>query len=276
MEIVTTAEAWDGEGEDMVYHHTFIVVRQDSHHFFARQYDRWKEIKVEDLTLEPIPDTWFYAPFPDDLTQAPDPLPGNVYVKRPSLIGYEPSITNGCDTLLEEAKIYETLLLNPHKNIAQYHGCLVEDGMFHALCIEKYPTTLSALIDKDADLSEEEKKRIMQDIRAGVAHLHSVGFVHNDLNPTNIMLTDDGTAVVIDFDSARPTGEPLGLKGATPFWEVDSKFSLPENDLQQVDQIERTLFKDPADEASTPPPVDDEQIPGKDELGTSEVVLAVA
>ncbi|KAI0104977.1 kinase-like domain-containing protein [Nemania sp. FL0031] len=251
MEVVVSAERWKGTGEDMVFHDTVVILRQGSRHFFARQDARESKIDVDKLEIvEEIPETFTYAPFPDGLTQAPNPLPENVYIKRVPWISYFPGIGNGCDVLIEEAKIYEKLRLHPHKNIARYYGCLVENGMFHALCIEKYAATLT---DRQKDLSAEDKKRIMEDIRSGVAHLHSLGFVHNDLNPTNIMLTDDGTAVVIDFDSCRPAGEPLGIKRATPLWEVDSEYALPENDLQQVDQIERSLFKEPDVESESEP-----------------------
>lgn len=31
--------------------------------------------------------------------------------------------------------------------------------------------------------------------------------MHNDLNPDNVMLDDDGTPVIIDFDICRKEGE---------------------------------------------------------------------
>lgn len=78
----------------------------------------------------------------------------------------------------------------------------------------------------------------MQDIRDGVAHLHSIGLVHNDLNPRNVMIAKDGAAVIIDFDWCRPTGEPLGPKGATMSWgkpglggPARNKDTTPESDL---------------------------------------------
>ncbi|KAI1192324.1 kinase-like domain-containing protein [Nemania serpens] len=126
-----------------------------------------------------------------------DPLPENAYLKRPYLLNYG-ATDNCCTILIQEANIHEKLRLNPHKNIVRYYGCVAENVM--------------------EDLSEAEKERIMQDIRDGVAHLHSIGLVHNDLNPRNVMIAKDGAAVIIDFDWCRPTGEPLGPKGATMSW----------------------------------------------------------
>jgi hypothetical protein len=46
-------------------------------------------------------------------------------------------------------------------------------------------------------------------ILAGIHHLHSLGLVHNDITPSNIMFEGDGTPVLIDFDSCRKVGESL-------------------------------------------------------------------
>jgi serine/threonine protein kinase len=43
----------------------------------------------------------------------------------------------------------------------------------------------------------------------GIKHLHSLGLVHNDINPTNILFDEYGTPVLIDFDSCRKVGESL-------------------------------------------------------------------
>ncbi|KAI1188008.1 kinase-like domain-containing protein [Nemania serpens] len=151
---------------------------------------------------------------------------------------------NGYTVLIEEARIYEKLRLHPHKNIVQYHGCMAENGMFHAICLDRYPATLQ---EREENLSEAEKKRIVQEIRDGVAHLHSIGLVHNDLNPRNIMIAEDGTAVIIDFDSCRPTGERMGPKGATPGWDLSTpgEYATPQNDLHNLDQIEQSLLGHP-------------------------------
>jgi hypothetical protein len=55
---------------------------------------------------------------------------------------------------------------------------------------------------------------IRKDIRNGVNHLHSAGFVHGDIRPPNILIADEGNRVMIlDFDWAGKRGEaryPLG------------------------------------------------------------------
>jgi serine/threonine protein kinase len=57
----------------------------------------------------------------------------------------------------------------------------------------------------------------LQGIRAGVAHLHSLGLAHNDINPYNVMMDAGDNPVLIDFDACTREGEAL-LKFGTPDW----------------------------------------------------------
>lgn len=50
----------------------------------------------------------------------------------------------------------------------------------------------------------------MQGVRDGVAHLHSLGLVHGDLNLASVMVEGGGPVAVINFDSCRREGEVMG------------------------------------------------------------------
>tara|TARA_A100001037_G_scaffold141097_2_gene127927 strand:- start:5766 stop:6557 length:792 start_codon:yes stop_codon:yes gene_type:complete len=62
------------------------------------------------------------------------------------------------------------------------------------------------------DITETEHKKIftkaVKDICAGISHLHSSGVLHLDLKPSNIMLRDDYSPVIIDFGLATMLGSP--------------------------------------------------------------------
>ena len=64
------------------------------------------------------------------------------------------------------------------------------------------------------DYALEDTMRIFLQVCRALEHLHSVGFVHADLKPDNI-LVDEGLAVrLIDFGFAAPVGQKLsGFKG---------------------------------------------------------------
>lgn len=44
----------------------------------------------------------------------------------------------------------------------------------------------------------------------GLAHAHQYGIVHHDLKPANILLADDGTPRLLDFNAAEDTKRPAG------------------------------------------------------------------
>ncbi|KAI1111698.1 kinase-like domain-containing protein [Nemania sp. NC0429] len=253
MEVLVHHEVWTDTEDDLVYDHIEVLLRQGSRYYIGSQKDRHAPIQPENITIvAELPDSYIYAPFPAGLTLAPDPLPENVYLKRPDILASYGATDNCCTILIQEAHLYEKLRLHPHKNIVKYHGCMEEKGMFHAICLEKYPVTLAERVN---DLSEAEKKRAFQDIQDGIAHLHSIGFAHNDLNPTNVMIAEDGTAVIVDFDSCSPIGELMGPKGPTmgwggpqpgePGWGAppgERQLTTTEGDLRNLKQMKEYLL----------------------------------
>lgn len=82
-------------------------------------------------------------------------------------------------------------------------------------------------------------------VEMGIRHLHSLGLIHNDINPSNVMIdesTDKDTSIIIDFDSCRPVGESLEEVGRTFEWYDESvQLSLPSNDLDARYEIREWL-----------------------------------
>jgi serine/threonine protein kinase len=91
---------------------------------------------------------------------------------------------------------------------------------------------------KDVDL-------FLEGIKRGLEHLHSLGLVHNNINPANIMFPtkdDDATAMIIDFRSCRRIGEPTEDVLRTVEWyDVDEATCLPSGDLDAVDEMAEWL-----------------------------------
>lgn len=66
------------------------------------------------------------------------------------------------------------------------------------------------------------KKMFMNALVSAIYHLHSLGWAHNDLNPTHVLVDDSdaggGMPVLIDFGSASEIGRLLGTSRGASGW----------------------------------------------------------
>ncbi|TVY33743.1 MAPK/MAK/MRK overlapping kinase [Lachnellula occidentalis] len=246
MEVCEQNEAWVETDGDYVFSHTKIILRNGDQYFYATSTQRYQsiaDVNLIDLKPIPIPTSKIWPEFPKHFTRAPEPLPGNCYVKRPSLLYYGDTVasTELGDLTLHEAEVCEILRASPHPNIAEYLGCVVERGRIKGLCFLKYDMTLSQRVAQARPFSAGS---FLQYIKEGIQHLHSLDLIHCDLNPNNILMRGEIPAIG-DFDSCRRRGEKLGLKAGTIDWTREEfKFALPENDQYGLSKIQEFLIRE--------------------------------
>ncbi|KAJ5087419.1 hypothetical protein N7456_011035 [Penicillium angulare] len=214
LRIVSANEVWK-ENEDsgkIAFSHTAIVAFRGETAYHGTTTGRNTALDKEALlkTLKPIPREHIYPQFSSHFTRAPE-----IHIKTPSLSLYEPDQAQQiADLLLHEAEIYEILRRHPHPNLGQSLGCVVsDDGRITGLALVKYNGL--GLFERAYDpesFGEEQRNHCIERLKVAVQHLHDLGLAHNDLSPENVMFTDDGEPVLLDFDSCHPIGTKL-IKG---------------------------------------------------------------
>ena len=93
------------------------------------------------------------------------------------------------------------------KHVVSYFGHEKDDGYIY-LAISKCATTLGNCVETGSDLScqlerVDERLRVLHELAQGIAHLHSLGVIHRDLTPSNVLLDDEGVVKISDMGLAR-------------------------------------------------------------------------
>ncbi|MCY4337239.1 MAG: serine/threonine-protein kinase, partial [Gammaproteobacteria bacterium] len=106
----------------------------------------------------------------------------------------------GLERFLTEA---QTLARFDHRHLIKVHRFFRAHGTGYIVMEYAEGETLSELLQREGTLTEAGLQAILFPILDGLAVVHEVGFLHRDIKPSNIVIRADGSAVLIDFGSAR-------------------------------------------------------------------------
>ncbi|KAJ6032494.1 serine/threonine protein kinase [Penicillium herquei] len=208
-----SVEAFDPEADTFLYT-SFCRVEEEDSIFFGQIPKRKRFISPEEGSFHAVD----------------DPLPSNIYLKRPRLLVYDDyKEQDAVDIipalLLEEAKTLEILSKNPHPGIIK--------GFITALALERHPSDLKGYIKNQKGLLNEED--FMGALESAIKHLHSLGFAHNDINTANVLVDKERMPILADFNSCKPIGEKLTYSQGTLGW-------TDEDDEWDVSETHHDLF----------------------------------
>jgi serine/threonine protein kinase len=171
-----------------------------------------------DMPSRKIDPTRVYPAFDAvNVTIADENNPG--YERKPSLLQagnflFEIPILR--DVTFREIHVYEALRPSQHPNICFYRGVRIESSLVTSLMFDRYDMTLREFLYKGHHI---DIPRCIRDIRDGIQHMHSLGFVHCDIKPDNIFVDLQNQRFVVgDFDSVHCEGARLDLKIGTVGW----------------------------------------------------------
>lgn len=110
----------------------------------------------------------------------------------------------------EAAVLYESLRSIKNRYMAKVYE-IAADGQ-NGIVIEEYinGVTLGKYLEERNILRPEEVYDIVTQLCEVLAQIHERGIVHRDLNPENIMISEDGIVKLIDFGIARTVKEEKG------------------------------------------------------------------
>ncbi len=113
----------------------------------------------------------------------------------------EADYRDGIRVFLEEAR---TLARFSHPNIARVRDFFEENNTAYLVMDFYDGCSLSEYLKRSGGtLSESHILNTIKPVLAGLKQIHDQGFLHRDIKPSNIQMTPDGTAVLLDFGSAR-------------------------------------------------------------------------
>ena len=133
-------------------------------------------------------------------------LPGDLAVRQgDSQVTAKSSLSKrdfdwGLDRFLAEAR---TLAKFRHPNIVRVNQIFQANNTAYLVMEYAKGQSLDDLLQKNGPIGEAQTKEILSPILDGLKRVHEQGFLHRDIKPGNIIIRDEGGAVLIDFGAAR-------------------------------------------------------------------------
>lgn len=105
----------------------------------------------------------------------------------------------GLERFIREAR---TLCKFNHPNIVRVHTVFETNSTAYMVMSYEKGISFSERLKKGQP-SEEELTDMVLGLLDGLESMHAEGFIHRDIKPGNIFIRADGTALLLDFGSAR-------------------------------------------------------------------------
>jgi hypothetical protein len=174
---------------------------------------------------------------------------------------------------------YDTLVQLAHPRIVEAHEYGVdEDGPYYTMELVS-----GGDLSHAAPLSVPETCRVLRDVASALALVHARRLVYRDLSPSNVRLTKDGEAKLIDFGALAAFGVPkeivgtaalmapeclqrapldartdLYALGALGYWCLTGRHAVPATGVAELLEALQRPVVPPSDHAQDVPPALDE------------------
>ena len=106
----------------------------------------------------------------------------------------------GLTRFLDEAR---TLARFEHPHLNHVHRYFEDNNTAYLVLDYIEGETLSDLLKREGQLDSTRLQRLVAELLSGLDEVHSAGYVHRDVKPSNIMVRANGSSVLLDFGAAR-------------------------------------------------------------------------
>jgi serine/threonine protein kinase len=106
----------------------------------------------------------------------------------------------GMERFIREAR---TLSKFNHDNIVRVYSVFEANNTAYMVMSYEHGISFHEKLLRDGRPDEEELKGMLLGLMDGLEVLHEARFIHRDIKPGNIFIREDGTALLLDFGSAR-------------------------------------------------------------------------
>jgi len=126
-----------------------------------------------------------------------------------------------------------------HPNVVTLHDVVSEDDR-PWIVMELVPApSLQDILDDRGTLAAAPTAEIGRQMLSALSHAHRAGILHRDVKPSNVLITEDGRAVLTDFGIAQmegdatltQTGLVMGSPAYIPPERVQGERAVPASDL---------------------------------------------
>lgn len=103
----------------------------------------------------------------------------------------------------QDMQLYKYIKSISNRHIAKIVDFASVGNDLYAVSLYVQGDTLKTFVEKNHGLSDRDTADIASQLCNGLKELHERGIIHRDINPNNIIIQDDMTAVIIDFGISR-------------------------------------------------------------------------
>jgi serine/threonine protein kinase len=156
---------------------------------------------------------------------------------------------------LEDADLADQRAMREARNTARLHHPnavevldVVDDDGKPALVMQYVPSrSLQVIVREGGPLPAEQVARIGTQVAAALAAAHRAGVVHRDVKPGNVLIGEDGVAMLTDFGISHAHGDmsltSTGLMTGTPaYLAPEIARGAPSSEASDVYSLAATLY----------------------------------